>query len=223
MFTGLIREIGTLASLRRGGGASRLTVRAPRSAAALAPGDSLAVNGICLTAVAVRGDVVHLDAVDETRRVSTLGEWRPGRRLHLEPALRAGDALDGHLVQGHVDGVGVLRRAERRGGQLRLTFAAPAALGPWLLPKGSIAVDGVSLTLDDAPRAEAFTVSLIPHTLDWTLFGGLRPGDRVNLEGDVLAKGAAARAAAAAPSPRPASLTVPDILARGFRRAGRRR
>jgi len=222
MFTGLVREIGTLVSVGGGGGVPRLVVRAPLSAGGLAPGDSLAVHGICLTATAVRGDRIRLDAVAETRRVSTLGDWRPGRRLHLEPALRAGDALDGHLVQGHVDGVGVLRHRERRAGQLRLTFAAPASMGPWLLPKGSIAVDGVSLTLDEAPTAAAFTVSLIPHTLRWTVFGDLRPGDRVNLEGDVLAKGAAARAATA-PAPAGPSLSVSDIQARGFRRAGRRR
>ena len=219
MFTGLVREIGTLVSRRDAGGVTRLEVRAPRSAPALGVGDSLAVNGICLTATAVRGERVHLDAVAETRRVTTLDDWRPGRRLHLEPALRAGDALDGHLVQGHVDAVGVLRRAARADGQLRLTFAAPDLPDAWLLPKGSVAVDGVSLTLDAAPSAAGFTVSLIPHTLQWSVFGDLRPGDRVNVEGDVLAKGAAARAAAAAGP----SLTVPDILARGFRRAGRRR
>lgn len=227
MFTGLIREIGTLTGMRRAGAVTRLTVRAPGSARGLGLGDSLAVNGICLTVTGLRGDTVALDAVEETRRISTLGSWRSGRRVHLEPALRAGDPLGGHLVLGHVDGVGEVRRTERRGENLLLTVAAPAPVRAWLLPKGSIAVDGVSLTLDAAPARGIFTVSLIPHTLGWTLFGEMRPGTAVNLEADVLAKGAAAREAVALPTEAAApatSLTVDDIRARGYRRrAGRRR
>jgi len=225
MFTGLVQEIGTLTGIRRAGSVTRLTVRAPRSASALGPGDSLAVNGICLTATAIRGDTIALDAVEETRRVSTLGFWRSGRRVHLEPALRAGDAMGGHLVLGHVDAVGVLRRSVRLGANLMLTFDAPAMLTPWLLPKGSIAVDGVSLTLDAGPFGEGFTISLIPHTLGSTLFETVQPGHRVNLEADILAKGAAARSAALTAIETPvgsSSLSIETIRARGFRRAGRR-
>lgn len=217
MFTGLIREIGTLVALRPGSGLTRLTVRAPHAASELAPGDSLAVNGVCLTATALRSELVELDAVDATRRVTTLGDWRPGRRLHLEPALRAGDALGGHLVLGHVDGTGRVRRVERRAGTLWLEFSHPEALDAWLLPKGSIAVDGVSLTLDGAPGRGRFAVNLIPHTVAGTLFGSLRPGDAVNLEADVLAKGAAREAPPGHP-PTPKPLSIDRILSRGYRR-----
>jgi len=223
MFTGLVREIGTLRTVARRGSVTKLWVHAPVSAADLALGDSLAVNGICLTVTEIRGELVHLDAVTETREVTTLSGWRAGRRVHLEPALRAGDPLGGHLVLGHVDGVGVLRRRRTLGENLLLTFAAPAAVSGWLLPKGSIAVDGVSLTLDAGPFGETFTVSLIPHSLSWTRFGDMKTGERVNLEADVLAKGGSAREAMPAVEPKPAhTLTMNDITARGFRR-GRRR
>jgi riboflavin synthase len=226
MFTGLIHEIGTLTGIRQAGAVTRLSVRAPKSVAKLELGDSLAVNGICLTVTGCRADTVALDAVAETRRVTTLASWRTGQRVHLEPALRAGDAMGGHLVLGHVDAVGELRRSVRRGENLLLSFSIPEILKPWLLPKGSIAIDGVSLTLDAGPFRDVFTVSLIPHTLGWTLFESLRSGQKVNLEADVLAKGAAARnEATAAVTPRTASrsLTIDDIRARGFRRSGRRR
>ena len=227
MFTGLIREIGRIEGVRRDGGITRLRVQAPGSVDRLGPGDSLAVDGICLTVTALRGATVSLDSVAETRRVTTLGDWRPGRRVHLEPALRAGDPLGGHLVLGHVDGIGEVRRTLRRGSDLLLTIDAPVPVRRWLLPKGSVAVDGVSLTLDEGPFDKGFTVSLIPHTLAGTLFEGMAPGRRLNLEADVLAKGAEARAAAAAGDDghgreRP-GLTMDDILARGFGRAGRRR
>jgi riboflavin synthase alpha subunit len=161
------------------------------------------------------GPSVTVDAMAETLRVTTLGDWRPGRRVHLEPALRAGDRLGGHLVLGHVDGVGTVRGATRRGGQLRLSVAYPEPLGAWLLPKGSIAVDGVSLTLDEQPVGGVFTVNLIPHTMRETRLGELRPGDRVNLEADVLAKGAGRDASPEGPRSR---LTVDRILNRGWRR-----
>ncbi len=219
MFTGLVREIGVLRGTTRAGAVTRLTVSAPHSAPDLSLGDSLACDGICLTVTALDGDVVFLDAVAETRRVTTLGTWRTGRMLHLEPALKAGDPLGGHLVLGHVDGVGELRRIRRDGESLRLTFAAPSEVRRWLLPKGSIAVDGVSLTVDEGPFDDGFTVSLIPHTLASTRFAAMKPGQAVNLEADVLAKGAEARAVAAADSPAPApTLTVESITARGFRR-----
>ena len=226
MFTGLIHEIGTLRGIRKAGAVTRLSVRAPKSVARLELGDSLAVNGTCLTVTGIRADTVALDAVAETRRVTTRASWRSGQRGHLEPARRAGDAMGGHLVLGHVDAVGELRRTVRRGENLLLSFSVPEILKPWLLPKGSIAVDGVSLTLDAGPFADLFTVSLIPHTLSWTLFESMRTGHKVNLEADVLAKGAAARdqaTVAAANGPVARSLTIDDIRARGFRRAGRRR
>lgn len=223
MFTGLVREIGTLRAVSRRGAVTRLTVAAPGCAPRLAPGDSLAVNGICLTVAARRGPLVTLEAVAETRRVTTLGEWRAGRRLHLEPALRAGEGIDGHFVLGHVDGTGRVAAHARRPGAWLLTVALPAALAGGLVPKGSIAVDGVSLTLGDRSSGDRFTVSLVPRTLAATCLGDLRPGDAVNLELDALARAAARAGAAgahpAAPPPR-AALTLADLLSRGFGRGG---
>ncbi len=223
MFTGLVKEIGIVKGLRRRGDLTHLTLHAPRCVGDLALGDSLAVDGVCLTVTNLAGETVTVDAVAETLRVTTLGAWRAGRRVHLEPALRAGDRLGGHLVLGHVDGVGVVASVQRRREQLRLTITYPAQLGAWLLPKGSVAIDGVSLTLDEQPSAGAFTVNLIPHTLRETRFGELGPGDRVNLEADVLAKGAGREIphlAAQAPDRRSAPLTLDRILRSGWRRRG---
>ena len=190
MFTGLIREIGRLQGRRSAGGVTRLDIAAPRTAARIAVGDSVAVQGICLTVTAVRSGAFAVEAAAETRRLTTLAEWRRGRRLHLEPALRAGEPLDGHLVQGHVDGVGRVLHARRDGRGLFLTVGLEPALARYLTPKGSVAVDGVSLTVDAGPHRDRFTVNLIPHTLAATAWDDLRPGRRVNLEMDVLVKAA---------------------------------
>ena len=224
MFTGLVREIGRLSGISRRGGVTRLDIEAPLCAPRLALGDSLAVNGICLTVTAARRASVSVEAVDETRRVTTLDGWRGGDRVHLEPALRAGDPLGGHLVLGHVDGVGRILSRRRKGGSLILEISTPPRITEWLPPKGSIAVDGVSLTLDGAPKPDRFTLSLIPHTLDATLFGHKRIGDALNLEADILAKGAQRRQPTAedpvveAESGDQGGLSVRDILDKGFRR-----
>ena len=218
MFTGLVREIGTVQGVRRRGDLAHLALHAPACAPDLEIGDSLATDGVCLTVTGIAGGTVTVDAMAETLRVTTLGDWRAGRRVHLEPALRAGDRLGGHLVLGHVDAVGTVDAARRRGGQLRLSIAYPARLGAWLLPKGSIAVDGVSLTLDERPAAGVLVVNLIPHTLRETRIGELRPGDRVNLEADVLAKGAGSVATPDVPAAGADPLTLDRILSRGWRR-----
>ena len=206
MFTGLIREIGVVRRLTRGG----LVLAAPQSAPQLAVGDSLAVDGICLTITGVTGDQVAVDAAAETRRVTTLASWRAGRRVHLEPALRMGQALDGHLVLGHVDGVGTVASSRRAGESRFLTVRCGRDLARWLLPKGSVAVDGVSLTVDEGPHDDRFVVNLVPHTLRQTTLADARAGRRVNLEMDVLVKAARAQDAA-----RPA-VTLTSILARGW-------
>ncbi len=230
MFTGLIREIGRIRGMASRGQVVRVDIDAPETAASAGLGDSIAVNGICLTVTARAGRVFSVEAAHETRRLSTFDSWRRGDRVHLEPALRAGDALDGHLVQGHVDGVGTVRRVRQAGGSVLLTVEMPAALSRFLTPKGSVAVDGVSLTVDEGPFTEnLFTVNLIPHTLGWTTFDRARPGRRVNLEMDVLVK--AARGAAgwdevptlespAKKTEQPAGLTLERLLAAGFK--GRR-
>ena len=222
MFTGLVREIGVLRAIGPRGGVVRLDIAAPGIAAAARPGDSVAVGGICLTVTGVRGPVFSVEAASETRRLTTLGRWRPGRRLHLEPALRAGDPLDGHLVQGHVDGTGQVVGVRRVGSDKLVAIALPAALARFLVPKGSVAVDGVSLTVDEGPHRDRFTVNLIPHTLQWTTFAGLLPGRRANLEMDVLVKAARAGAQVGLPTTAtpPPAVTMERLQAAGF---GRRR
>ena len=187
MFTGIVKERGRL--VRREGGADgvRLEVEAPRTAAAAAAGDSVALDGCCLTATEVADGRIAFHAVPETIRRSTLDRLSPGEELNVEPALRAGEPLGGHYVQGHVDGVGRVAAVEPEGEGRRLTIEPPPELLRYCVEKGSIAVDGVSLTiatLDD----RAFDVALVPHTLETTTLGRVRPGDEVNLEADVLAK-----------------------------------
>lgn len=217
MFTGLVREIGLVSRLGRRGGVTTIEIEAPLTAKPSegpppAVGDSLAVNGICLTLVRLAGSRIVVEATAETRRVSTLDDWSAGSRVHLEPSLRAGDQLGGHFVLGHVDGTGRISRLERRGGAAWMTVALARDLARRLLPKGSIAVDGVSLTLDEGPFAGHFTVTLIPHTLEATRFATLPPGTRVNLELDVLAK------AAANAGDTGRTLTMDAIWRRGWRR-----
>jgi len=218
MFTGLIREVGRLRGMSTRGGVTRLDIEAPVTAGKAGVGDSIAVNGICLTVTALAGRVFSVEAAVETRRLTTLRQWRRGDRLHLEPALRAGDPLDGHYVQGHVDGAGTVSKIRKAGGSLLVTFDLPRGLAAYLTPKGSVAVDGVSLTVDEGPFDGRFTVNLIPHTLASTTFADLRHGRLVNLEMDVLVK--AARGAGAVRQDQEPPLTMDRLLAKGF---GRRR
>jgi riboflavin synthase len=187
MFTGLIREVGAVVSLAGGDDGVRLVVAAPAAAAAAAPGDSISIDGVCLTVVEVGEGRLGFDAVPETLARTSLQTLEQGSRVNLEPALRAGEALGGHYVQGHVDGVGNVRSVEAEGDGRRIWFDADEAQLRYLVEKGSVAVQGTSLTvaaLDDS----GFAVALIPHTLDATTLGSLDAGDPVNLEVDVLAK-----------------------------------
>ena len=187
MFTGIVREVGRVESVEGGEDGVRIRVAAPESAPREAVGNSVAVGGVCLTVTAVEGAVLAFDAVPETLSRSSLGGLRPGHRVNLEPALRAGDPYGGHVVQGHVDGVGRVRAAAPEGSGLRLTIEAEPALLRYCVEKGSIAVEGVSLTVA-ALGDDALEIALIPHTLAVTTLGSLRAGDPVNLEVDVLAK-----------------------------------
>lgn len=164
-----------------------LVVRAQESASRTGVGDSVAVNGCCLTATAVDGSFLTFHAVPETISRTTLGELRPEDRVNVEPALRAGDALGGHYVQGHVDGVGRVQSVEAEGEGLRVFVEAPREVLRFCAEKGSVTVDGVSLTVAELAD-DAFAVALVPHTIEATTLSGLRPGQAVNLEADVLAK-----------------------------------
>ena len=187
MFTGIIEATARVERVEPKGGGTRLTIATARPLAKLGVGESIAVGGPCLTVTSVHDRRFTVDVSPETLRRTTLGTVRPGDRVNLERALRMGDRLGGHVVQGHVDGVGVLDTITPDRDWSLYRFRAPAALAPYLVEKGSIAVDGVSLTVF-ACRGSRFTVALIPHTLAVTTLGALRPGDRVNIEADVLLK-----------------------------------
>jgi riboflavin synthase len=188
MFTGLVSDIGVVERVLPRQGGARLTLR-PRTLRVddLALGESVACSGVCLTVVERGGGLAAFDAVPETLARSTIGGWRPGSLVNLERALALGDRLGGHLVQGHVDAVGevVSRAAEGQGA--RLVLSLPAVIGPLVAEKGSIAIDGVSLTVAAAGR-DRFEVALIPETLARTTLGEARAGTKVNLEADVLAR-----------------------------------
>jgi riboflavin synthase alpha subunit len=187
VFTGIVEAVGRVVALEPAGAKARLRVEAPRVADGAPIGASIAVNGACLTVVEATAQQVVFEAVRETLERTSLGDLRPGARVNLERALRADGRLDGHIVQGHVDGTGRVRALERRGDDVRLAVDCAPELARQLVPKGSVAVDGVSLTVVDVDEA-GFDVALIPHTLAETNLGERRPGDRVNLEADVLGK-----------------------------------
>lgn len=187
MFTGIIQELGEVASLGRRGGSMRMEISCAKVLEGARPGDSIAVNGVCLTADDLRPGRVAMDVGEETFRRTTLGALRPGARVNLEPALRLGQPLGGHIVSGHVDATAAVRSVAPETTQTVVSFELPEALRPLVAPKGSIAIDGVSLTVG-AVSAAAFSVYLIPHTVAHTTLLDRRPGDRVNLEADVLAR-----------------------------------
>ena len=187
MFTGLVRERGRVAARSGGDGGVRLVVAAPSTAAGASVGDSISVDGCCLTAVAVENGSVAFDAVPETLSRSALADLEPGDEVNLEPALRAGEPLGGHYVQGHVDGVGRVRSVAPEGDGVRMWIDVPPELLRYCVEKGSIAVQGVSLTIA-ALDGGGFAVALVPHTLEATTLGALVGGAPVNLEVDVLAK-----------------------------------
>jgi len=187
MFTGLVRERGRIAARTGGDDGVRLVVAAPQIAAATSVGDSVSIDGCCLTAVAVEDGSIAFDAVPETLGRTALAQLEAGDEVNLEPALRAGEPLGGHYVQGHVDGLGRVRSLAREGDGARLWIDAPPELLRYCVEKGSIAVQGVSLTIAALDEA-GFAVALVPHTLAATTLGSLEAGAPVNLEADVLAK-----------------------------------
>jgi riboflavin synthase len=187
MFTGLVETLGTVVAVRVAGPGRDLIVEAATFAGELVLGESVAINGVCLTVVAITPPTCTFQVGPETLRVTTLGELREGERVNLERSLRFGDRLGGHLVQGHVDGVGRIVRIAPSGDWIEMVFRCDPNLLGQMAPKGSVAVDGVSLTLVDV-TADGFSVALIPHTLANTTLGLKREGAPVNVETDMLAK-----------------------------------
>ncbi len=192
MFTGIVEELGTVMAVAELADAARLRVRGPLVTRDVRPGDSIAVNGVCLTVVDSVDGEFTADVMAETLRRSDLGELNPGDVVNLERPLALGGRLGGHLVQGHVDGVGVIRSRTRSEHWEVVEISIPPELARYLVPKGSITVDGVSLTvvevLPGPGGADRFSVSLIPTTLAVTTLGGKQPGARVNLEVDIIGK-----------------------------------
>jgi riboflavin synthase len=186
MFTGLIEAVGEVAAVETTVGGCRLSILTGL-AGSLVEGESVAVNGVCLTAIATGGDAVQADVGPETLRVTTLGSLRPGRQVNLERSMRAGGRFGGHFVQGHVDGTGTLRDVRRDGDATWLTIAVPEGLSAFFVRKGSVAVDGISLTVAEL-RRDAFDVMIVPFTWDHTALPSLRPRDQVNIECDMLGK-----------------------------------
>ena len=188
MFTGIVTDLGTvLDAIQGGAAAARFRIGTAYDLKTVDIGASIACNGCCLTVVEKGSDWFAVDASVETLDHTTLGDWTAGMRVNLERPLKAGDELGGHMVLGHVDGVTTLEDITEEGGSLRYTLAAPANLMKFIAPKGSVALDGVSLTVNQVEKA-TFGVNIIPHTQSITTFGKLESGVRLNMEIDVLAR-----------------------------------
>ncbi|MEQ8173632.1 MAG: riboflavin synthase [Syntrophomonadaceae bacterium] len=187
IFTGIVEEIGKVIKLEPGSQSYRIGVEAARVLSDVKLGDSIAVNGVCLTVVEFNSRSFAADVMPETVSKTTIGSLKPGDPINLERALRLADRLGGHLVQGHVDAVGRIVQKERLDIAIILRIGAPAVLLKYAVPKGSIAIDGVSLTVVDVFE-DSFTVSLIPHTAHQTVLGSKNPGDSVNLESDIIGR-----------------------------------
>ena len=216
MFTGLIEEVGTVRRVEaRGEGLRRLEIEAPGICEDLKTGDSVNINGACQTAVDLKGGSFLVESVAETLRRTTLGELRPGSPVNLERSLRPTDRLGGHLVLGHVDGVGTVRRLDIAAGDTVLEVVPPAELARYLAAKGCVAVDGISLTLVEVAADGTFAIAIIPHTLVHTNLSQVRAGARVNLEIDVVAR-YVERLLKAGGSPIPGGLTLDALRDLGY-------
>lgn len=187
MFTGIVEEVGRILSVRRRAQSAVLSIRGPKVTSDVAIGDSIAVNGVCLTVTSLRGDTFTADVSAETLRRTTLDRATSGTYVNLERAMRMGDRFGGHIVQGHVDAVGTVRSIVPEGESVRFTVDAPPEVLRYVIEKGSIAVDGVSLTVAGLDE-RGFWIALIPQTMKDTTLGKMRPGARVNLEADMFAK-----------------------------------
>jgi riboflavin synthase len=187
MFTGIIEGLGKVSGIRSMGGGRRLAVSADFSLDGTKIGDSIAVNGACLTVVSLSGKRFEVDVSPETLDKTTLKDTTIGTRVNIERSLRLRDRLDGHLVSGHIDGTGTMARKTRQENAVIIGFSIPAGLADYMIPKGSVAVDGISLTIN-ACDADGFEVSIIPHTAQVTTLGIKKIGDSVNIETDMIGK-----------------------------------
>lgn len=187
MFTGLITDLGEIASVDAGEGGSRFVIKTRYDTSGIEIGASIACNGCCLTALDITADTFSVDVSNESLSRTTLGDWQAGRQINLERSLKLGDEMGGHLVSGHVDCVAEVFECKPDGESVRFTFNAPAEFARFIAEKGSVAVDGVSLTVNEVGD-DTFGVNIIPHTCAVTTFGVLKKGDTVNIEIDMLAR-----------------------------------
>lgn len=190
MFTGIITDIGTIASVEDRADL-RVEIVSAYDMAGVALGASICCSGVCLTVVAKGAGRFSVDVSAETRRRTVQGQWVTGRRLNLERALKVGDELGGHIVTGHVDAIGIVLTRSAEGASTGFQISVPADIAPFIAPKGSVALDGVSLTVnavDDRADGTVFGINIIPHTSEWTTFAAVQPGDEINIEIDVLAR-----------------------------------
>lgn len=187
MFTGLIIELGEVAALEKRGQNARLAIRGREILKDIAIGDSTSINGVCLTVTSVERDAISFDVSGETLKSTNIGELKRGDRVNLEPSLRPNSKLGGHFVTGHVEGSGRIRSRRLEGNTERIEIEAPVNVLKYLVPKGSVAVDGISLTVVDVLK-DSFSLVIIPHTASLTTIGFKKVGDTVNLEPDILAK-----------------------------------
>ena len=188
MFTGIVQELGTIESMRRARGVDELTIHAPKTAAGIALGESVAVNGACLSVTAASRGQLAFEMIPQTRRLTSLGALAAGDRVNLERSLSLADRLNGHVVLGHIDGTGTVARWTEKAGETRLDVRVDRKLGRLLVPKGPVTMDGVSLTVGERPSDTSFSVFLIPETLRRTTLSSCRAGRRVNIEIDYIAK-----------------------------------
>jgi riboflavin synthase len=187
MFTGIIQGVGEVDSFETAGEKARIVLKVGDLAGRVSPGDSVSVSGVCLTAVNIQGTRIHFDAVKTTLAKTTLNQLRRRDHVNLETALRVGDPLGGHLVYGHVDGVGTLRSLNKKTGEVRIRIDAPEEVLSYLVERGSVAVDGISLTVASV-HADGFEIAVIPYTLAETTLKDAHKGDRVNLEADMIGR-----------------------------------
>lgn len=187
MFTGIVRDTGEIARVEQKAGIRRILISTHFNVSKMEIGASIACDGCCLTVVDREGGCFAVEVSNETLAKTAIGGWKEGTKVNLEPSLKLGDELGGHIVSGHVDGVATLEDVRQDGGSWRLTFSVPAPLAQYLAPKGSVALAGISLTVNEV-EGDRFGVNIIPHTWEVTSIKGWKPGDKVNLEVDMLAR-----------------------------------
>lgn len=215
MFTGLIEDLGTVQKLERRGAAAKLAIATALPCAEFSPGDSVAVNGVCLTVTSIAPPLLTFDVSPETLHASGLGRLSPGERVNLERALRLSDRLGGHIVTGHIDCTATVAGRREESGNILFFFSLPPEKSRYIVAKGSVAIDGISLTVNSV-APEGFSVNIIPHTAGMTTLQLRKPGDLVNIETDIIGRYVERLLAGSPPSPGSAGISLQKLMENGF-------